>query len=163
MFTNIVRRYKYFKFTQKWKGVTQPWRDNKYLNDLKALLDTFTDTELSELYNEHTRISSGYTCITEWLAACAKAREAIMKNRYRPGPNTVFQKTSLSDYLITDDNYRVGFVSGIYTTIEEMVRLQGVINDVPKEVSRDYYFNQLSDLFNTGDAFVSIVLLEGFS
>lgn len=163
MFTRIARRYKYFRFTQKWKGVTQPWRDKKYLTDLKTLLDTFSDTELSEMYNEHVRISSGYARITEWLATCASVREAIMKNRYRPGPNAVFTTVTLGEYLITEDDYLVGFVSGVYTTIEEMIRLQGVIDSIPKEVSRDYYYNQLSELFNTGDAFVSAVVMGGFN
>lgn len=160
MFKSLRWKYRMFRFDMRWSNVDKPYLVDGYLKDMASLIDGIPDTEITNLYNKYTYIPIITKNIVDWLSNCEGYILAITEGRFRNPMIDGVRQVTLHDYLISDDGYRVSYVSALRAVMSSLVELDTAIRRAPYEASRNHYYRQLTEYFTTGIALCNTVLEE---
>lgn len=160
MFKNLFWKFRYNKFLKKWAMVNQPYLQPGFLPELSTLVDGIGNAEMLEIYDQDTVIQSSYTTVVQWLSTAENAILRIEESRFKTVPPMTTVTVTLAEFLVTDDGYTVSYDSAVRAVGESLLRLEETISKAKYKASRDYYYRQLKELFETGVNFYRTVLFH---
>lgn len=159
MFYNLFWRIKHHRFIKQWIDVVDTYRHHEYFKQILGLFEDIDPIDITDDYRENRRIESAYATLPDWLAASAKAREAIQYNRLTPQPTLKMYELTLSSFLMSGD-YEITYLSALQSTQKELSELYRIIENLPSNGSKDYAYRQLKEIFLTGLNFYTTAIKE---